>query len=217
MSDAGFLLANYPENYFSHIVIDECHRSAWGKWSAVLRRNPDAVHIGLTATPRSITVEAGADPGVRADQEISANNIAYFGEPVYEYSIAQGQEDGFLAACQIVRREVRVEGETRVEVTLDDRVEVAKFMLAEVVLNHNPVDANTHRPLMAVELRPMYGDTSYGRRLIISERANALCDDFFQQLVDTDGPFQKTIPRGGKSRSSPFVSRWRNDGMPLPG
>ena len=25
-----------PENYFSHIVIDECHCSAWGKWSQVL-------------------------------------------------------------------------------------------------------------------------------------------------------------------------------------
>ncbi|MCK7581616.1 MAG: hypothetical protein MZV65_42310 [Chromatiales bacterium] len=32
---------NYPEDYFSHIVIDECHRSAWGKWSRVLTRNPE--------------------------------------------------------------------------------------------------------------------------------------------------------------------------------
>src|SRR5437870_5347756 len=53
-ADANFLVANYPENYFSHIVIDECHRSAWGKWSQVLTRNPDAVQIGLTATPRQI-------------------------------------------------------------------------------------------------------------------------------------------------------------------
>ena len=53
-SDANFLTANYPENYFSHIVIDECHRSAWGKWSLILRRNPNAVQIGLTATPRRL-------------------------------------------------------------------------------------------------------------------------------------------------------------------
>jgi type I restriction enzyme, R subunit len=51
--DARFLTEHYPENYFSHIIIDECHRSAWGKWSIVLRRNPEAVQIGLTATPRS--------------------------------------------------------------------------------------------------------------------------------------------------------------------
>jgi type I restriction enzyme R subunit len=65
-ADANFLVANYPENYFSHIVIDECHRSAWGKWSQVLTRNADAVQIGLTATPRQIelterSVEAQAD------------------------------------------------------------------------------------------------------------------------------------------------------------
>ena len=45
---------NYPPGYFSHIIIDEAHRSAWGKWSVVLTDNPDAVHIGLTATPREI-------------------------------------------------------------------------------------------------------------------------------------------------------------------
>jgi type I restriction enzyme R subunit len=52
----SFLTRHYPENYFSHIVIDECHRSAWGKWSEVLTRNPDAVQIGLTATPRELDV-----------------------------------------------------------------------------------------------------------------------------------------------------------------
>jgi type I restriction enzyme, R subunit len=53
-ANASFLEANYPIDYFSHIVIDECHRSAWGKWSAVLTRNPNAVQIGLTATPREL-------------------------------------------------------------------------------------------------------------------------------------------------------------------
>jgi type I restriction enzyme R subunit len=33
---ANFLTTHCPENYFSHIVIDECHRAAWGKWSQVL-------------------------------------------------------------------------------------------------------------------------------------------------------------------------------------
>ena len=30
---------HYPPDRFSHIVIDECHRSAWGKWREVLERN----------------------------------------------------------------------------------------------------------------------------------------------------------------------------------
>lgn len=49
---ASFLTEHYPADSFSVIVIDECHRSAWGRWSEVLRRNPNAIHIGLTATPR---------------------------------------------------------------------------------------------------------------------------------------------------------------------
>jgi type I site-specific restriction endonuclease len=37
---ASFLTDHYGEDAFSVIVIDECHRSAWGRWSEVLRRNP---------------------------------------------------------------------------------------------------------------------------------------------------------------------------------
>src|SRR5207244_10079366 len=98
---ATFLVPNYPEHSFSHIVIDECHRSAWGKWSQVLTRNPDAVQIGLTATPRQLEVTEPS-PEAQADAQISADNIRHFGEPVYEYDIAQGIDDGYLAASEIV-------------------------------------------------------------------------------------------------------------------
>ena len=63
--DATFLRTHYPEGYFSHIIIDECHRSAWGKWSEVLRRNPDAIQIGLTATPRDIDTGEARDVEAR--------------------------------------------------------------------------------------------------------------------------------------------------------
>ena len=53
-NEPHFWQDNYPKNHFSHIIIDECHRGAWGKWSVILRDNPDAVHIGLTATPRIV-------------------------------------------------------------------------------------------------------------------------------------------------------------------
>ena len=35
-ADADFLETNYPPDYFSHIVIDECHRSGFGSWRASL-------------------------------------------------------------------------------------------------------------------------------------------------------------------------------------
>ena len=107
-SEANFLTVNYPENYFSHIIIDECHRSAWGKWSMVLTRNPEAVQIGLTATPRQLKTSEKT-PETQADEKISADNIRHFGEPVYEYDISQGNEDGYLAACEIQRGQVDID------------------------------------------------------------------------------------------------------------
>jgi type I restriction enzyme R subunit len=113
-ADASFLLRNYPENYFSHIVIDECHRSAWGKWSQVLKRNPDAVQVGLTATPHQLLITAGSVPDDK-DAEISADNIRHFGLPVYEYDMAQGIEDGYLAACEIIRRDIFINAKAKTE------------------------------------------------------------------------------------------------------
>src|SRR3989338_2134221 len=105
--DQSFFLNNYRKNEFSHIIIDECHRSAWNKWSIVLTNNPNAVQIGLTATPRKIVGEESKEKN--RDEEISRNNLKYFGEPVYEYPYIQGWEDGYLAACEIVRRKVGID------------------------------------------------------------------------------------------------------------
>ena len=46
-----------PRNYFQFIVVDECHRSIYGKWKAVLNYFNEASVLGLTATP---TAEAYA-------------------------------------------------------------------------------------------------------------------------------------------------------------
>lgn len=85
---------NYSQNFFSHIIIDECHRSAWGKWGVILRDNPNAIYIGLTATPRIVVGGRRGDNGKKKDEEITNHNLEYFGQPVYEYSIGDGQEDG---------------------------------------------------------------------------------------------------------------------------
>jgi hypothetical protein len=44
---------------------------------------------GLTATPRKLDTRRELPD---EDRAISANNHAYFGEPVYEYSLIQAQE-----------------------------------------------------------------------------------------------------------------------------
>ncbi|MEX0643605.1 MAG: DEAD/DEAH box helicase family protein [Pirellulales bacterium] len=179
-ADASFLLTHYPENYFTHIVIDECHRSAWGKWSQVLTRNPDAVQVGLTATPREIQIpeHAKAHPEAKADAEITADNLKYFGEPVYEYSLGQGIEDGYLAACEI--REGRVNLDDT-GITLDD------------IMARNPVDALTGQPVTREQLQAQYEATSYERRVLLPDRVEAMCRDLMHYLIDTGGPEQKTV------------------------
>jgi type I restriction enzyme R subunit len=183
-ADANFLLANYPEDCFSHIVIDECHRSAWGKWSQVLTRNPGAVQIGLTATPRTLVVSEKTKEAL-ADQQVNADNLAYFGEPVYEYDMSQGIEDGYLAACEIVKLAVFLDGERDCEeVTGVDKDDLAGKRL---------IDAFTGAPVDLDEAREHYDAQSFEALLLIPERVREMCADLFAHLVATGGPEQKTI------------------------
>ncbi|HET9775259.1 MAG TPA: DEAD/DEAH box helicase family protein, partial [Gemmatimonadaceae bacterium] len=146
--DASFLRRHYPENHFSHILIDECHRSAWGTWSEVLTRNTDAFQIGLTATPRELTVTPD-------DAQITADNLKHFGEPVYEYSLAQGIEDGYLAPCEIQQGRV----------SIDERALVKKE-----VIEHKARRVDTGKRASEHEIREHYAARDYDAKLQIPER-----------------------------------------------
>lgn len=168
---------NYPPNYFSHIVIDEAHRSAWGKWSVILSDNPDAVHIGLTATPRKL--KRGAKTAARTeDEQITAHNLEYFGEPVYEYSLGTGQEDGYLAACEVVRRvpDLDKDGLTR-----------------EDIAARSATDPYTGKLVAPEDIEPRYRAETYEANLMLPDRVAAMCEDLFALLLASGGPHQKTI------------------------
>jgi type I restriction enzyme R subunit len=169
--DASFLRKHYPENHFSHIIIDECHRSAWGTWSEVLIRNPQAFQIGLTATPRQLK-------GTQEDLQISADNVKHFGEPVYEYSLAQGIEDGYLAPCEIKQGRVSIDEKT---------------LIKKQVIDHKAKRVDTGQKAKTHEVRDLYNAKDYDAKLQIPERVAAMCDDLFQYLLETGGPEQKTI------------------------
>lgn len=174
---ATFLTTFYPPDYFSHIIIDECHRSAWGKWSVVLTRNPNAAQVGLTATPRQLVLKENT-PEAEADAKITADNIRHFGEPVYEYDLAQGIEDGYLAACEIQKSRVN----------LDDTGITKADILAR-----KPVNALTGQPITAAELDALYAKTAFEDRLLLPDRVLEMCRDLFEYLLATGGPEQKTI------------------------
>ena len=173
-----FWKENYPPNYFSHIVIDECHRAAWGKWSVVLTDNPEAIHIGLTATPRIVIGGKKDTPARRGDEEITAHNIEYFGEPVYEYSMGTGQEDGYIAACEVIRRVVDLD---KKEITRKD------------IEQRTAIDPYTGKRVQPQEIEDKYTAKEYDDILMLDDRVNAMCEDMFQHLLDTGGPHQKAI------------------------
>lgn len=173
-----FWKENYPKNFFSHIIIDECHRSAWGKWSVVLTDNPDAIHIGLTATPRIVVGGKKDSEGRKMDEEITAHNINYFGEPVYEYSMGIGQEDGYLAACEVVRRTVDLD---KKEITRED------------VEKRSATDPFTGKKVNPDDIEEKYNAKDYEVKLMLDDRVKAMCEDLFQHLLETGGPHQKTI------------------------
>lgn len=194
-TDANFLTKNYPENYFSHIVIDECHRSAWGKWSQVMTRNPEAIQVGLTATPRKIKILKG-DKEAEADANISADNYKHFGEPVYEYDMAQAIEDGYLAACEIIKGRV----------SLDE-----KALTKEEILKRKVKNAKTGEGVIEEEIDDEYKQQSYEGQILLPERVGAMCKDLFTYLCDTGGPEQKSIIFCARDRHADDVAREMNN------
>jgi type I restriction enzyme, R subunit len=173
---ASFLTEHYGEDAFSVIIIDECHRSAWGRWSEVLRRNPNAIHIGLTATPRKLEE---SDKASHEDKEITANNRQYFGEPVYEYTLIQAQEDGYLAACEIVKRKASIDSATFTK----------KEILAAGVK-----DIKTGKLLTEEDLtKDEYTGKDFDDELFIELRTPKMCADLFELLCENGGPEQKVI------------------------
>jgi type I restriction enzyme R subunit len=176
--DASFLTQHYGEDAFSVIVIDECHRSAWGRWSQVLTRNPHAIQIGLTATPRRLEAPKKPRAAPSEDDAITAHNVKYFGEPVYEYGLIQAQEDGYLAACEVVR----------LRPNIDD-----KTFTREDVLAMQPVDSRTGAPLTPEQIKDQYAASSFDDELMLPQRIQAMCTDLFERLCRHGGPEQKVI------------------------
>lgn len=99
----------YPPDFFDFIVIDECHRGGANdesNWRAILDYFSPAVQLGLTATPK------------RKD---NVDTYAYFGDPVFVYSLKEGINDGFLTPFRV----------KQIATTLDDYVYTTDDKLIE--------------------------------------------------------------------------------------
>lgn len=83
--------------FFDLIIVDECHRGSAkddSAWRKVLEYFNAATQIGMTATPKA---------------ETGANNLDYFGEPIFTYSLLQGIQDGFLAPYRVTNSYISID------------------------------------------------------------------------------------------------------------
>ena len=100
---------DYPPDFFDFVIIDECHRGGANdesNWRGILEYFSPAVQLGLTATPK---------------RRANADTYAYFGDPVYIYSLKQGINDGFLTPFKV----------KQIATTLDSYVYTADDQLVE--------------------------------------------------------------------------------------
>ncbi len=85
------LFRSYPPAFFDLVIVDECHRGSArddSSWRAILEYFEPAYQLGMTATP------------LRDDNR---DSYRYFGNPIYQYSLRQGIDDGFLAPYRVHR------------------------------------------------------------------------------------------------------------------
>ncbi|HEX8150080.1 MAG TPA: DEAD/DEAH box helicase family protein [Pyrinomonadaceae bacterium] len=134
----------YPPDFFDFVVIDECHRGGANdesQWRGILDYFKPAVQLGLTATPK------------RTD---NVDTYAYFGEPVYTYSLKEGTGDGFLTPFRV----------KQFTTTLDEYV-------------YTPGDT-----LVEGEAEPgrLYTEKDFNRVIVIRERERARVEIFMSQI-----------------------------------
>lgn len=153
MSGAGDApyFGEYPPDFFDFIVIDECHRGGANdesNWRGILDYFAPAVQLGLTATPK------------RRD---NVDTYAYFGEPVFVYSLKDGINDGYLTPFRV----------KQIATTLDDYV----FTPDDTVVEGE------------IEAGKRYEEKDFNRIIEIREREKKRVEIFMGQI----DPREKTL------------------------
>ena len=146
----------FKPDFFDLIVIDECHRGSAKEdsaWRKILDYFSSATHVGCTATPIE-TKEASSQ--------------SYFGDPIYEYSLKQGIDDGFLAPYKVIR------------IGLDKDLE-----------GYRPENGKTDKYGYEIEDRE-YNVKDFDRTLVIEDRTKVIARKITEFLKKTNR-FSKTI------------------------
>jgi type I restriction enzyme R subunit len=155
--DRQKLYREFSPGFFDLIVIDECHRGSAADdaaWREILNYFSSAIQIGMTATPKETEY---------------VSNIAYFGPPVYSYSLKRGIDDGFLAPYKVVK------------VHIDRDVE-----------GYRPEKGKLDREGEEVEDR-IYNVKDFDQTLVIDDRTKLVAKKVTDFLKESGDRFQKAI------------------------
>lgn len=151
------LYKEFSPGFFDLIVIDECHRGSAAEdsaWREILEHFSDATQIGLTATPKETEY---------------ASNIAYFGAPVYSYTLKQGIRDGFLAPYKVI-----------------------KVHIDRDVQGYRPEKGQVDRDGNEIEDR-IYNAKDFDRNLVLDDRTKLVAKKVTEFLKESGDRYQKTI------------------------
>jgi type I restriction enzyme R subunit len=138
----------YPPDFFDFIVIDECHRGGANdesNWRGIMDYFAPAVQLGLTATPKRTE---------------NVDTYAYFGDPVYIYSLKDGINDGFLTPFKV----------KQISTTLDDYVYTPDDQLIEG----------------EIETGKRYTETDFNKIIEIKEREAHRVKLFMEQIDQSE-------------------------------
>lgn len=91
----------YPKDYFSLIVVDECHHILTQSYQKILNYFSKSYVVGVTATP-----DRGDQKTLILDKE---NNEGYFDGLAYEYSIIDAVRNGYLARVNAQRIPIEID------------------------------------------------------------------------------------------------------------
>ena len=141
----------YEPDFFDLIIIDECHRGGANdesSWRDILNYFSGAVHLGLTATPK------------RKD---NADTYAYFGEPVFTYSLKEGIQDGFLTPFKV----------KRIQTTIDEYIYTPDDEVIEGEVDEGHV----------------YTEKDFNKTIVIREREKKRVEDMLTAI----NPNEKTL------------------------
>ena len=152
--DTAFF-GEYPEDFFDMVIVDECHRGGANDestWREILEYFSPAVQLGLTATPK---------------RDDNVDTYAYFGEPVYTYSLKDGISDGFLTPFRV----------RKISTTIDNYVHTADdtVLQGEVEEGKEYTEKEFARRVIEIQARMKYRVERFMEFIDQSEKTIIFC------------------------------------------